>query len=292
MKRVVLILVALSLLTASSAIAEDQMATPQALPSAGERKSDDTPGGDKETVSLEEARIIQDYTAVIPPEMITRADFSSSDVNRIVCQEPIKDVVFSKEKGISVKVQGKNAFVKFLITVKNGEEVYSNTPSEFYVVCEGVVYSIIAIPKRIPAQTVLLSSGKKAKVEKNLSIFAGMPFEKKVLKLLKQVYTDDIPDSYTIDDTDIDYSLFQEIMVKLSRTVVVEGEGLRVKEYLVTFPADAQKEHIEIREKNFLRKELVEHPVAVSIEKLRLKRGDKVRVFVVEKTAEWGGSNG
>jgi hypothetical protein len=95
----------------------------------------------------------------VTPEVSTAVTLSNSDINRITCREEIKDVVFSREKGLSVKTVGKDAFVKFLITRKDEKEVYSSTPSELFVVCGENVYNLIALPKRVPSQTVRLSPG-------------------------------------------------------------------------------------------------------------------------------------
>jgi len=65
--------------------------------------------------SSDNAESVNSY---VLPEVTTQTEMSSSDINRIVCQTDIKDVIFSKEKGVSVKISGRDAFVKFLITKK------------------------------------------------------------------------------------------------------------------------------------------------------------------------------
>lgn len=171
------------------------------------------------------------FNAFVLPEVTTQVDMSSSDINRIVCPVDIKDVIFSKEKGLSVKIAGRGAFVKFLITKKEDKEIYSNTPSELFVICGNDVYSLIVIPKRIPSQTIRLSSGKLEKIKKNISLMEGLPFEKKV-----------------------------------------------------TVKNDSPHDSLHIMEKDFLRTEITERPVAISIDKLNLKKGDSGRLFIVEQT--------
>ncbi|MGB9811625.1 MAG: TraK domain-containing protein, partial [Dictyoglomus turgidum] len=120
---------------------------------------------------------------VVEPEMVTAVKMSSSDVNRIVCPVDIKDVVYSEEKGIQVKISGKNAFVKFLIKKLAGKEIYSNIPADLYVVCGDNVFSIIAFPERIPSVTVYLED-KKGKIKEILEK-KQMPLEKEIVEYVK-----------------------------------------------------------------------------------------------------------
>ena len=141
---------------------------------------------------------------MVLPEATTKIFLSNRDVNRIICRNgPIKDVVYSQEKGISVKTENNNAFVKFLISGNQmaGNMIYSETPSEIYVICgeDSTVYTLIALPKDIPAQTIELVSNEK-QIKKTLSIFEGLAFEKKVILLIQSAYKDDVADSFTVKD--------------------------------------------------------------------------------------------
>jgi conjugal transfer pilus assembly protein TraK len=66
---------------------------------------------------------------------------------------------------------------------------------------------------------------------------------------------------------------------------VVEGEGIQVKEYRGTL-ADGDKDRIELGEKDFLRNEISTDPIAVSLDRLVLKKGEILRAFVVESHRE------
>jgi len=222
-----------------------------------------------------------DPLVVVFPEHTTKVNLSSTDVNRFVCPGPIKDVMFSQDKGIKVKIAGENAFVKFQALKKGQEILYSKTPSEFYVVCDGDVYSMIGMPRQIPAQTVRLSSGLKKKIEKNLSLFAGLPLEKKILKLVKQAYTGDLPESYTVRRFEKQMDLFNQVWLIAKRDILVEGEGLGVREYVVSLKAG--EEQWRLSEKDFLRSALTRNPLAVAIEEPLLGPGDSTRVFIVER---------
>ena len=220
---------------------------------------------------------------IVIPEISTRVDFSSSDINRIVCHSDIKDVVFSKEKGINAKIMGRNAFVKFHVTKREEKLEYTSTPSELFIVCGDDVYNIIAIPARLPAQTIRLSGSLK-KIRENVALFHGIPFEKKIVKLIQSVYTETIPDTFTVSRANENYDLFEQITLNLRRIVSVEGEGLRLKEY--TSEIKIETPSVELKERDFLKVGITTRPLAVAVDKLSLRKGEIARIFLVEKTVE------
>ena len=228
-------------------------------------------------------------TQQITPEVTSQVQFSNSDINRIVCPVDIKDVVYSTEKGLTVKITDNNAFVKFLVMKKDGKELYSTTPSEMFIACGKNIYSVIAVPRRIPSQTIQLASGKRDAMEKNISLFSEVPFEKKIITIIKKVYTENIPDSFTEKRMNKPFRVFQDLDLVLYRVFTIEGEGLGIKEYRATIPSVAKTTSVYLKEKDFLRTELCQRPVAVSIDVLNLKKGETSRIFIVER-AEGGQS--
>ena len=226
------------------------------------------------------------------PEVTTKVYMSNRDVNRITCMgAPIKDIVYSKEKGITVKTEGSNAFVKFLMT-KNpvtGEVGYASIPSEFYVVCgKDTVYTLIASPRNIPAQAIQLIS-KEKDIKENLSIFEGLSFERKVLLLVKDTYRDAIPESFTVQHLNKRYRVFRYIDVVLKRKVIAEGEGLQLKEFVLTLNSASPKSFMKLNEKFFLLPELTRNPVGISLEHMKLEKGHPNRLFIVERHVEQEG---
>jgi len=233
---------------------------------------------DKEVEDSTEPGTIYQNTIEILPEATTKVDLSSIDINRIVCHADIKDVVYSKEKGLSVRIQGKNAFMKFVVAREEGKTRYTATPVDVYVVCDGEVYSMIAYPKRIPAQAVRLARGKRDAVKRNTEMFGGIPFEKKIMTVLKAVFTDTIPDSFSVAVVNRPFNVFQQIDLVLKRIIAVEGEGIKVKEYIAQ-----AKTGVYLREKNFLRPDLTTNTVAVSLGALNLKKDETSRILIVEQ---------
>lgn len=227
----------------------------------------------------------------VSPEVSTAVTMSNSDINRITCREEIKDVVFSREKGLSVKVAGKDAFVKFLITRKEGKEVYSSTPSELFVVCGENVYNLIAIPGRVPSRTVRLSPGSE-KISQNRGMYRELPFEKKVLALIRSVSTGEIPEGVSTLAVNKRLPLFRDLEMRLVRTHRVDGEGLLVKEYLLA--SKRPGEPLRLSEKDFLSPAVSAGPVAIAIDRHELSQGDTARLTVVEQalSAAKGGVDG
>ena len=225
-----------------------------------------------------------EFPAVVLPEATTSVRLSSSDMNRISCPSDIREALTSTEKGLTIKITGKDAFVKFKVIRKGEKFTYSTTPTELYVVCGDETFSMVIFPQRIPSQTIRLSSGKDHKIKENLSIYAGLPFEKKVLKAIRDVYTDNIPDSYSVIRKEKRFNSYREILLTLKRTVDIEGEGLRIKEFEASPRGETTQ--FKMNEKMFLRTEIAENPVAISLERHILRTGDTSRVFVVEQRAE------
>jgi conjugal transfer pilus assembly protein TraK len=228
--------------------------------------------------------VLYGSTQRISPEGASQVFLSSSDINRIICPVEIKDAIYSKEKGLTVKLADNNAFVKWLVVKKEGKDLYATTPSELYIVCGQNVYTLIAVPKRIPAQTVQLSSGKADAIKSNLALFQEVPFEKKILTLIKRIYTDNLPDSFTVERVNKAYPVFQGLSLTLHSIVTIEGEGLRVKEYRAHIEDDAKQDTFLLKEKDFLATDLASRPVAISIDVLKLTKGATSRIFVVERT--------
>lgn len=224
---------------------------------------------------------------IVSPESATAVKMSASDVNRITCPVEITDVVYSEEKGIQVKAVGKNAFVKFLVRKLGSKEVYSTTPADLYVVCGEKVYSIIAFPQKIPSVTVYLED-KESRVKQVIEKYQGMPFEKKVLELVKAFFTDQIPPEAQVSTVKKEYKIIPNLSITEQAQYLIEGEGLMVRVFKVTNTvSDSLKiPYVDVTEKDFLKKEISRNVVAVSLDKLRLYRGDSARLVIVEKYRE------
>lgn len=220
------------------------------------------------------------------PEYTTRIELSSSDINRIHCGHgEIGDVLFSEEKGIDVKIHGRDAFIKFAVQQTSEEMQYKHVPAELYVVCGDDMYMMIAEPKKIPATTIKLSSSLKKRISESRDFFKGLVFEEKIRKIIKLAYTDTLPDYFKVDNVAEDIGIFKEVRLMLVKSVRVEGEGIVLKEY--AFRNDTDHD-LHLKEEDFLIKEVTEHASAVSLDPHMLKRGEKGRLFIVERIKDKG----
>jgi len=224
----------------------------------------------------------------IMPEVTTRVLFSNRDINRITCEggRQIKDVVYSTEKGIKVKIEGSNAFVKFVMQKKGEERMYVTEPSEFYVVCgtPGTIYSLIGIPERRPAQMIQLSGDKLDNVKKNMSLYKGLTFEKKIMMLMKQAHQGEYPESYEIKllNKPIKALMDTSVFIVLNREIKIEGEGLLLKEYQLTLFDNFPNEQVQVLEKQFIVPELTNKPIGITLDSLILRKNAVTRLFVLE----------
>ncbi|WP_224962490.1 TraK domain-containing protein [Geomonas subterranea] len=221
---------------------------------------------------------------VAMPEVVQKAVMSRSDVNRIICSEPVKDVIFSEEKGVISKFYGNSAYIKFNFDQVGDAAVYSKNPVELHVICGETTYTLVAVPLPVPPQVIRLGSDKVAKVKENAAMFKDSTTNKQIRELMMRAYRGDYPESFTVKKYETPIYLYRDLDVTLLRTVTVEGEGMAVKEFQVVSKVDG----IELKEKFFLKRELSDNFAAVAIEpgKEKPKKGEPVRVFVVEFKAE------
>ncbi len=228
---------------------------------------------------------LENTPVVVPPEISTLVQMNNSDVNRIVCPVDIKDVVFLREKSISVKVTGKDAFVNFKFVKKGDKTLFATEPSEMYVVCGQDTYNLVVVPRsNVPPQTVHLSSGIDKKIKSNNELLGGLPFEKKIMRVVKDVYTEQLADSYSVMKINKQVGNWQEISIIHKRNVDIEGEGLRVKEFEAVLKQGQVP--FKLSEKIFTKKEFADNPVAISLEKHVLRPGESIRIFIVESRHE------
>lgn len=239
---------------------------------------------------LRPGEVLPEAIGPVLPETTTSVAVSSVDTNRIACPGDIQDVVYSGEKGFDVKYSGQNAFLKFKVKVdpsrdpKDGKEVYASKPVELYVVCDEQIYTLIAYPKRLPAQTIRLAGGKGKAMEANRAHFEGLPFEKMIMALVRELYTGTHPESYLVTEKDEKIDLGLQLDVRLKRIFVIEGMGLQVKELHVTYLHSRDLGGVELVEQDFLRREVTSQAVAVAIvDKATLMPGETTKVYVVER---------
>lgn len=233
--------------------------------------------------SFTPGQVFEGVYYVVEPEKTTMVRMSNVDINRIVCPLPIQDVVFSEEKGVVVKVIDRNAFVKFKVK-KIGESFqYSETPVDIHVVCNNKVYSLIAFPAKVPAALIYLED-KELTLKEKVDKLQNVPFEERITTLVKQFFSGNIPPEAEFKKVDVKHNLFTDLEIEEKAHYEFEGENVRVKYFVLTYIGD--KPYVDLNERMFLRKEITVSPYAISIEKLRLKKGEKTGMIVIERKRE------
>ncbi len=243
------------------------------------------------------AEQMQNTFVSVLPEVTTKVFLSAKDINRISCGpgRPVKDVVVpdEEEKNIRLERHENDVYVDF-ITLEDsntGERLYAQNPAELYVMCgsEGTVYTIISVPNpELPAQTVQLVDNSD-KLKKNESLFKGMPFEEKVVELIKQAYAGTIEETpnYTVKRINRPVHVLEKIGIEvvLHFEAKIEGEGLRIKQYGLKLNPNFKADMIRVKEKFFLLPQLVENPVAISLDnELQIRKDGFTRLFIIEQT--------
>jgi hypothetical protein len=240
------------------------------------------------TTSLEDLdlSLIKGETYNIQPDIVTPVRFSSLHINRIYCPGEVQDVVYSEEKGLTVKVVGSDVFVKFKL-VKNpvkGEIIETaNEPAELYVVCNNRVYSLILIPRKIPSTIIYLEKDKKTAINENLSLSKSIPFEKRLVEVISSLMKGKVPEEANVVKVGKPIEFFKALNVVEEEDYRFEGEGFVVKVFSVRLSPNVKNEYIDLFEKDFLKKEISKAPVAIALSKLRLYKNDKVLLFVIER---------
>ncbi|MBU4263960.1 MAG: type-F conjugative transfer system secretin TraK [Proteobacteria bacterium] len=147
---------------------------------------------------------------------------------------------------------------------------------------------ILTIPsrkifKRIPSFTLCLAPSPSQDLKQNIDHYQSMPFEKKVLQLVREAYLQEYLESYRITAADVEVNISADMTVRLKKIVDVEGVGLRLKEYLVR-PAAGNSVHVT--EKDFLKSKLGERIIGLVVEDHSIASGKPSRVFIVEQRGE------
>ena len=220
---------------------------------------------------------VNPYEPVIVQGFFSFVPISITDVNRISCPSEIKWYTYSKEKEIQITKADKNLLVKILpklITKGNQQQIKrENFPRELLVECEGQIFTVILVPKKIPTQTVILKP-KFSDKKKALKFETSNPYETTIKQLIKKAYRGEPIDGYSIRKVHKPYKRFKQLNMDIERVYI--GAVYKITEYSLT-----GKQSIDLTEKLFI--PYLNNPVAISLTKLHLNPGEKARMFVIEK---------
>jgi hypothetical protein len=71
--------------------------------------------------------------------------------------------------------------------------------------------------------------------------------------------------------------------VLFSRQVIADGEGLALKEFIISIKATSKGKSLRLEESFFLVPEITQTPLGIALERMNLAMGQVSRLFVVEK---------
>ena len=209
-------------------------------------------------------------------------NISTTDISRIHCSAPIKNLIYSKEKRIEIKTSGRDAYIKILPVKRkmSGGEVlrYDTKPRELYLECGDRTYSLILVPKAGRARTIVIRDEGADK--KEAKAFEESPYVKTLEELLKAAYREVPPRGYAAVETDGKGPRFKEASLSLIRRYV--GFRYVVDTYLL-------ESHRDMVFAESMFGPYLEHPLLISIVKRRLAKGEKSRMFVIRKRAAGSG---
>ena len=194
------------------------------------------------------------------PEVKQIVKVSNQDHNWVRCPEKIGEVVYSAEDGVKVTVSGQNAYIKFQWTTnpETGEQVRPNDRTDIFVECGGEVYKILALPVGIESRTLILVQGKGKLMQQKISQATTDP-ETRVLEILRMVWRNELDEGWQVAKKNESLDLEPGLELNLIKEVRIEGEGMRVKEFLVENGGNARR----IQEKEFLAPALSKSPLAI-----------------------------
>jgi len=201
---------------------------------------------------------------------------SLKDINRIYCDgSGVGSIAFSREKRIEITKEGRNIFVKIIPIMKEQKLIYEDVPRELFVECGGEVYSLILVPAKVPSRTIVLK-GRKKSIEKAVRFEQG-EFPSVVSELIRFAYRDMAPDGYEERMVGKLFREFREADLHLLK--VYEGAAFAVLVFEVRAKAD-----IHLDPAVFI--PYVQRPVALSLVKEKLRKGEKTRLLVVVRRSD------
>ncbi len=233
---------------------------------------------------IEKLRNHNKATQIVYDEGFQPVEIAMKDISRIVCSADITNIVYSKEKSIEIKSQGKDAFIKNLpaetVDPATGSLMlkYDKRPKEVYVVCGSKTYSLLLIPRDIPATTIFLKSSIVDK-EQAGKYERATDYENTLLKLIRDIYREDVPNGYEISEINKLAKNFHESDIVHSRDYI--GDYLQVQEYIVY-----AKQPINLDEIQLLDLLRIRNPLAITLVDNVLEAKQQTRVLIVRLNNE------
>lgn len=246
-----------------------------------EKRGGSVPAADNSTEEdvIEKLRSHNKATQMVYDEGFQPVEIAMKDISRIVCSADITNIVYSKEKSMEIKSQGRDAFVKNLpvesVDPATGAVMlrYDKRPKEVYVLCGGKTYSLLLIPRDIPATTIFLKSTMGDK-EQASRYERASDYETTIMRLIRDIYREDLPIGYEVSEINRLVKNYHESDIVHNRDYI--GDYLRVQEYIVY-----AKQALNLDEIELLDLLKIKNPLAITLADNVLEAKQQTRVIVV-----------
>lgn len=174
-----------------------------------------------------------------PTSETINVNVSNKSANRIVLPSKILDIAYSKEKGVDIKPNENQAFIKFIPIVKervkiSGKEKTEKTEtmgdpefiydkavaSEAFFVTDGKTYALNLIPQDIDAQTIIINDFSK-KAEEIVKYETDDDYMTILAKISQSILNGNSPNGYTVKK--LDGETYTKETYKFHKTASYEG---------------------------------------------------------------------
>ena len=135
------------------------------------------------------------------------------------------------------------------------------------------MFSLILVPKDMPAQTIILKTVKdERRVERNKEIEVVSDYQTTISELIKSVYKEITPEGFDLEFIDKSKVQFDELsLIEFKKYI---GSTFIIDEFIIKANQD-----VSLNEKMFL--PYLQNPLAVSLENHKLTQDSTTRLFVV-----------
>lgn len=215
---------------------------------------------------------------------ITRiVELSLTQINRLIANSYIKSVKTNKTGNLSVLLHGRDAFIEWTPLLEKQGNVsrikYDKSINSVIFDTNKGIFTLVLIPKHIPAQTVYIKQGI------GLSRTRGKKFyriSKKGLGnyltgIYKNVYNGLIPANFSLRKKHILYNT-ENREIKALLVKVYRGVSLEVFEFHIF---NETNKKISLSNKNFI--SLINSPLSISLSHEHLLQDTFTRLFIIRR---------
>ena len=215
---------------------------------------------------------------------ITRiVELSLTQINRIITNSYIKSVKTNKTGNLSVLLQGRNAFVEWTPLLEKQGNVsnikYDKSINSVIFDTNKGIFTLVLIPKHIPAQTVYIKQGYGENRTRGKKFYR---ISKKGIGnflsgIYKNVYNGVAPRGFALKKKHILYNA-EDGRIKVLLVKVYKGVSLEVFEFHIF---NEMNKKISLSNKNFIG--LINSPLSVSLSHEHLLPDTFTRLFIVKR---------